>query len=551
MALLLALDQGTTSSRAILFDEEARVRGVAQREHPQSFPRPGWVEQDPEAVWRTQEQVAAEVLAQAGVRAADVTAAGISNQRETTVVWDRATGAPIYPAIVWQDRRTADVCERLRAEGREPSVQATTGLLLDPYFSATKVRWILEHVPGARARAEAGELAFGTIDTWLLHRLTDGRVHATDPTNASRTLLYDLGRGDWDDAMLATFGVPRRMLPKIVPSSGVVAEARHGAPGVQLAGIAGDQQAALLGQACVSAGQAKTTYGTGCFLLVHAGGSVPHSKNRLLATAACAVGASRAYALEGSVFTGGALIRWLRDGLGLIAKSSDAPKLAATVPDAGGVVLVPAFSGLGAPHWDPHARGTILGITQGTRAAHIARAALEAIALPGRGRDRRHAGGHRRAPPRIARRRRRGRGRPAAPDPGRRARHPRRAPARHRDHGARGRVPRGPGGRRVEEPARPRGHVGRRPALRTPSAARGRRSPARDLDPRGRARAGLGRSLVRSRGAPHRSPSGQPRGGPLGIRRSGPPSVRRNSAPTGAQRSGTISGSTFATELSA
>jgi glycerol kinase len=381
VALLLALDQGTTSSRAILFDDEARVRGVAQREHPQSFPRPGWVEQDPEAVWQSQSHVAEQVLAEAGVRATDVAAVGISNQRETTVVWDRKTGAPVHPAIGWQDRRTADVCERLRADGLEPRVQATTGLRLDPYFSATKVRWILDHVAGARARAEAGGLAFGTIDAWLLHRLTGGRVHATDPTNASRTLLYDIHRGAWDDDLLQVFGVPRSMLPEVVPSCGVVAEARHGAPGVPVGGVAGDQQAALLGQACLAAGQAKTTYGTGCFLLLHTGTVAARSKNRLLTTAACAVDGTRAYALEGSVFTGGALVTWLRDGLGLIAKAADVSRLAATVPDNGGVVLVPAFAGLGAPHWDPHARGTIVGITQGTRAAHVARAALEAIAL--------------------------------------------------------------------------------------------------------------------------------------------------------------------------
>ena len=387
MALLLALDQGTTSSRAILFDEDGRVRGVAQREHPQVFPHPGWVEQDPEAVWRTQEQVAAQVLAEAGVRAADVTAAGISNQRETTVVWDRATGAPIHPAIVWQDRRTADLCERLRAEGHEPRVQATTGLLLDPYFSATKVRWILDHVPRARARAEAGELAFGTIDAWLLHRLTDGRVFATDPTNASRTLLYDIRAHAWDPVMLRRFGVPPSMLPEVRPSSGEFGRTR-GVPeladGIPIAGIAGDQQAALFGQGCVSPGMSKNTYGTGCFLLLNTGARRVQSRAGLLTTVACGPNGEPAYALEGSVFIAGAAIQWLRDGLGLIANAAESEALACSVDDSGGVVLVPAFVGMGAPHWRADVRGAMFGLTRGTTRAHVVRAALESLAFQSR-----------------------------------------------------------------------------------------------------------------------------------------------------------------------
>jgi glycerol kinase len=381
MTLVLALDQGTTSSRAILFDEGGRIQGVARDEHRTAYPHPGWVEQDPDEIARAQEEAARRVLAEAHVRPGDVAAVGITNQRETTVVWDRRTGRAVYPAIVWQDRRTADTCARLRAEGVEARVQAATGLLLDPYFSATKIRWILDHVERARADAEAGHLAFGTMDTWLLHRLTDGRVHATDPTNASRTLLYDIHRGGWDDELLRIFGVPRAMLPEVVPSSGVLGEASRGAPGVPIAGLAGDQQAALVGQACFEAGQAKTTYGTGCFLLLHTGAAPVRSGHRLLTTRACALGGGDAFALEGSVFVGGALLQWLRDGLGLVAQPSDVERLAATVPDSGGVRLVPAFAGLGAPHWDPHARGAILGLTQGTRPAHLARAALEAIAL--------------------------------------------------------------------------------------------------------------------------------------------------------------------------
>jgi glycerol kinase len=378
---VLALDQGTTSSRAILFDREARAVALAQEELPQSFPRPGWVEHDPEAIWETQASVVRRVVEEAGVQRRDVAAIGITNQRETTILWDRETGEAVHPAIVWQDRRTTDLCEALRAEGLEDLVRARTGLLLDPYFSATKLRWLLDHVPGARARAEAGALAFGTVETWLVHRLTEGKVHATDPSNASRTLLYDIGSRTWDDDLLAAFRVPRSVLPEVVPSSGLVAEARALLPGVPIAGIAGDQQAALFGQACFEAGRAKCTYGTGCFLLQHTGTSPVPSRHRLLTTVAWEVGGRTEYALEGSVFVGGALVQWLRDGLGLIRASEDVERLAASVPDAGGVVLVPAFAGLGAPHWDPRARGTIVGLTRGTTAAHVARAALDAIAL--------------------------------------------------------------------------------------------------------------------------------------------------------------------------
>jgi len=380
---VLALDQGTTSSRAMLFDREGRVRAVAQKEFEQRFPQPGWVEHDPLDIWSSQSGVAAEVLERVGARAADVAAVGIANQRETTLLWDRSNLRPIANAIVWQDRRTAPDIERLRAEGALDLVRQRTGLLLDPYFSASKIAWLLDHVPGARERAEAGELAFGTVDSWLLARLTDGAVHATDVSNASRTLLFDLHRLDWSDELLALFRVPRAVMPEVRPSSAVVAEVAHGPlAGVPIAGVAGDQQAATFGQVCFAAGQAKNTYGTGCFLVMHTGDRPRASHHDLLSTVAWQVGDERAeYAMEGSIFVAGAVVQWLRDGLGIVREAKDIEALAASVPDSAGLSFVPAFTGLGAPHWDPYARGTIVGLTRGATAAHVARAALEGIAL--------------------------------------------------------------------------------------------------------------------------------------------------------------------------
>jgi glycerol kinase len=379
---VLALDQGTTSSRSILFDHGGRIVAVAQREFTQHFPRSGWVEHDADEIWATQSATIAEVLARAHASVDDLAAVGITNQRETTVVWDRKTGRPIAPAIVWQDRRTADACEALKAAGHEPRVSAITGLLLDPYFSGTKLAWLLDHVPGARARAERGELAFGTIDSWLAWKLTDGATHVIDVTNASRTLLLDLRTGEWSDEMLGLLNVPRAVLPRVVPSCLRTDAPRARIEGreVALGGIAGDQQAALFGQACFAPGMAKNTYGTGCFMLMNTGDTPLASKHRLLTTVAWDCDGRR-YALEGSVFVAGAVVQWLRDGLGFIEQSAQVEALAASVPDSGGVLLVPAFTGLGTPHWDPYARGTIVGLTRGTTKAHIARAALESIAF--------------------------------------------------------------------------------------------------------------------------------------------------------------------------
>ncbi len=379
---ILALDQGTTSSRSIVFDDEGSPVAVAQRELTQHFPRSGWVEHDPMEIASTQLATMTEALARARLTARHIAAIGITNQRETTVLWDRRTGQPVAPAIVWQDRRTAGLCEQLKADGLEPEVARRTGLLLDPYFSGTKLAWLLDNVPGARARAEAGELAFGTIDCWLVWRLTRGASHVTDMSNASRTLLLDVASGDWDDAMLELLRIPHAVLPAIVPSS-----LRERAPGavcdgveVPITGIAGDQQAALFGQACFEPGMAKNTYGTGCFLLLNTGAEPLASRNRLLTTIAWQT-QRRCYALEGAVFVGGAVVQWLRDGLGLIECSADVEALAASVDDSGGVYLVPAFTGLGSPHWDAYARGTMLGLSRGTTRAHVARAALEAIAF--------------------------------------------------------------------------------------------------------------------------------------------------------------------------
>jgi len=382
MKVILALDQGTTSSRAIVFDAGGGVRAIAQREFAQIFPRPGWVEHDPAEIWSTQIGVALEALARAGVAARDVAAIAITNQRETTLVWERATGRPVCNAIVWQDRRTAAACDALRANGLEPVVNAKTGLVLDAYFSGTKLAWILENVPRARAAAEAGRLAFGTVDSWLVWKLTGGAAHLTDVTNASRTLLYDIHSGEWDPQLLEMLKVPNSLLPAVRPSSGVMAETASGVfdARIPIAGIAGDQQAALFGQRCTSPGMIKNTYGTGCFMLMHTGTRPIRSRARLLTTAACPSGRAREYALEGSVFMAGAVVQWLRDGLGLIRSSGEVETLAAGVPDNGGVYFVPAFAGLGSPHWDPYARGALFGLTRGASAAHVARAALEAIA---------------------------------------------------------------------------------------------------------------------------------------------------------------------------
>ena len=383
MKAVLAFDQGTTSSRAIAFGREGRILSTSQQEFRQIYPHPGWVEHDALEIWRTQRDVAAQALAQAGLAASDVGAIGITNQRETTVVWERATGRPIANAIVWQDRRTASRCDALRQAGHEDKFAQRTGLLLDAYFSGTKLAWLLDNVKDARERARRGELAFGTVDTWLAWQLSGGRAHVTDVSNASRTLLFNIHTLDWDDELLAILDVPRSVLPQVVPSSGVAATtACEGLPaGLSLAGIAGDQQAALFGQACHSPGMAKNTYGTGCFLLMNTGSTPAASRNRLLATVAWKRGATTTYALEGSVFIAGAAVQWLRDGLGIIERSSDVEPLAASVPDSGGAFFVPALSGLGAPYWDPRARGTLVGITRGTTRAHIARATLEAIAF--------------------------------------------------------------------------------------------------------------------------------------------------------------------------
>jgi len=377
---ILALDQGTTSSRSILFDRAGNIVALAQREFPQYFPQSGWVEHDAQEIWTAQSATIAEVLKKAKAAPADLAAVGISNQRETTVLWDRATGAPVARAIVWQDRRTADACEQLKAAGCEPDIARRTGLVLDPYFSATKLAWILDNVPGVRARAERGELAFGTIDSWLVWQLSGGRSHVTDATNASRTLLFNIHTGDWDPTLLELFRVPQSCLPQVVASSGAGLSAHIQGHEVPLTGIAGDQQAALFGQTCFTPGMAKNTYGTGCFLLMNTGPQPRASNHRLLTTVAWRLDRT-IYALEGGVFVGGAVVQWLRDGLGIVKRSSDIEALAAGVPDSGGVHFVPAFTGLGSPHWDPHVRGAILGLSRGSTRAHIARAALEAIAF--------------------------------------------------------------------------------------------------------------------------------------------------------------------------
>lgn len=380
---ILALDQGTTSSRAIVFDQVGGMVSVAQREFQQIYPQTGWVEHDPREILSTQIGTAREALKKAGLKPEDVSAIGITNQRETTIVWDRRTGEPVHNAIVWQDRRTSKFCDELKRAGHAEMIQKKAGLVIDAYFSGSKLRWILDHVPGARERAARGELAFGTVDTWLIWHLTGGALHITDPSNASRTMLFNLHTGDWDDELLRVMGVPREVLPQVRQSSEIYGETSaeiFGAP-IRLGGIAGDQQAALFGQNCFSRGLAKNTYGTGCFMLMNIGQKPSPSKHQLITTVAWQANGQTDYALEGSVFIGGAVVQWLRDGLGIVRSSAEIEKLASSVADSDGVYLVPAFAGLGAPHWDQYARGTITGLTRGTTAAHLARAALDGIAF--------------------------------------------------------------------------------------------------------------------------------------------------------------------------
>ncbi len=378
---ILAFDQGTTSSRAIVFDHDGLPVASAQKEFTQIYPKPGWVEHDPDEIWSTQAGVAVEAITKAGLEAVNIAAIGITNQRETTVVWHRKTGIPVYNAIVWQDRRTADFCDQLKAEGMSGKVLEKTGLIIDAYFSATKIRWILDNVNGARKLAEAGELAFGTIDSWLVWNLTRGGLHITDVTNASRTMLFNIHSLKWDEELLEMFNIPKNMLPEVRSSSEVYGKTA-GQPGIDIpiAGIAGDQQASLFGQMCTEPGMVKNTYGTGCFMMMNIGNKPITSNNQLLTTIAWQIGNETQYALEGSIFIAGAVVQWLRDGLGIIKKSGDVEKLAARVKDSDGVYFVPAFAGLGAPHWNQHARGTLVGITRGSTSAHIARAALDSIA---------------------------------------------------------------------------------------------------------------------------------------------------------------------------
>jgi glycerol kinase len=380
---VLALDQGTTSSRALLFDQEGSIRAVAQQEFDQIFPRPGWVEHNPEQIAFSQISVALQALTEGGIGPSDIAAAGITNQRETTIVWNRETGQPIHNAIVWQDRRTADFCEKLRKDGHALLIQQRTGLLIDAYFSGSKIAWMLDNVPGARSLAESGKLAFGTVDTWLIWKLTQGKVHATDISNASRTMVFNIHTREWDPELLNLLRIPVSMMPSVRSSSEVYGEVRgvQGLDGIPIAGIAGDQQAALFGQQCCQPGMTKNTYGTGCFMLQNTGTRAVPSSNQLVTTVAWKIKDKTEYALEGSVFIGGAVVQWLRDGLGVIRKSEEVEALAKSVPDNGGVYFVPAFVGLGAPHWDSYARGSIFGITRGTTAGHIARAAVQSIAF--------------------------------------------------------------------------------------------------------------------------------------------------------------------------
>ena len=382
MAFILALDQGTSSSRSIVFDEGGRIKAMAQREFRQIYPQPGWVEHDPAEIWDSQLATAREALQRAGLAARDIAAIGITNQRETTLVWNRRTGEPVCNAIVWQDRRSEPLCAQLRAQGHAEAIRESTGLVVDAYFSATKLRWILDHVEGAQAAAEQGELAFGTVDTWLIWKLTGGQVHATDVSNAARTMLFDIRSNGWDAKLLELLRVPAGLLPQVHPSSHVYghSQAQWLGAALPIAGVAGDQQAALFGQACFSAGLAKNTYGTGCFMLMHTGEALQRSHHGLVTTSAAQTTDRAQYALEGGVFIGGAVVQWLRDGLQAIRSSGEVQALAESVPDSGGVMFVPAFTGLGAPYWDANARGAIVGLTRGSTVAHIARAALESIA---------------------------------------------------------------------------------------------------------------------------------------------------------------------------
>ena len=383
MKYLLAMDQGTSSSRSVVFTPDGLIVASAQQELTQHYPQPGWVEHDPMEIWRSQLATARQAIAQAGIAATEIAGVGITNQRETTLLWRRDNGQPLHPAIVWQDRRTEPACKRLRDTGHAPLVQQKTGLLIDAYFSATKLQWLLDHVPGARAMAERGELAFGTVDTWLLWQLTGGAVHATDVSNASRTLLFNIHKHCWDSELLALFDIPDSLMPQVQPSAGLFGHTlvEHLGAALPVCGLAGDQQSALFGQACFDAGQVKNTYGTGCFMLMHTGAQAPVSRHGLITTSAAHTNATPAYALEGSVFIGGAVVQWLRDGLRAFDQSADVQALAASVPDSGGVVLVPAFTGLGAPYWQADARGSMVGLSRGTTMAHIARAALESIAF--------------------------------------------------------------------------------------------------------------------------------------------------------------------------
>ena len=383
MKYLLALDQGTSSSRSIVFDLRGNIVAIAQREFRQFYPRPGWVEHDPEEIWSSQIGTAQQVLRDNRITLGDIAGIGITNQRETTIVWNRRTGRPIHPAIVWQDRRAEPICAALREQGAEPLVRERTGLIIDAYFSGTKIQWLLDNVPGARAQAEAGELAFGTVDTWLVWKLTGGRLHVTDVSNASRTMLFDIRNGRWDDVLPELLKVPRSLLPDVHPSSHRFGEtdASHLGARLPIGGIAGDQQAALFGQACFRAGMAKNTYGTGCFMLMHTGSRLQLSGNGLVSTAAAQAGPTPEYAFEGSVFIGGAVVQWLRDGLSAIKASPEIEALAASVPDSGGVTLVPAFTGLGAPYWRADVKGAMFGLTRGVTMGHVARAALESIAF--------------------------------------------------------------------------------------------------------------------------------------------------------------------------
>ena len=477
MPYILALDQGTTSSRAIIFDHDAAIVAVGQREFQQIFPRPGWVEHDPGEIWATQIAVVTEALGRAHLRPRDIAAIGITNQRETTVVWDRETGVPVYNAIVWQDRRTADFCDRLNRDGHEDFVRDRTGLVIDAYFSGSKVAWILDNVPGARARAEAGKLAFGTIDSWLVWQLTSDSTHITDVSNASRTMLFNINTLQWDDDLLKVLRVPASMLPEVRPSSAVYGRVSTtlGVGDVPIAGIAGDQQAALFGQMCLSPGMTKNTYGTGCFLLQNTGERPAVSRNRLLSTVAWQIGGKTMYALEGSVFIGGAVVQWLRDGLGLIARSSDVGALATSVPDNGGIYLVPAFAGLGAPHWDPlrarhhrgdHARHHGRAYCEGGRRKHR---------VPGRRPVVRGERRRRNRSDRVARRRRGRRQRRSAAVSGRPAWRHGRASSSDRDNRPRGGVPGGAGGRLLGLDGHTRASLAYRPALRavTPPVALG------------------------------------------------------------------------------